>query len=170
MFQRGKGWKLCVGYRYIDFQAKCTCIQCGALFSRELKAWSTSTETVRRAILESSGDSYNLANQERYKCFVLLELVLDHGKRSSLNRGERRCAPTGMLRTVTIVLTLLSVSRTSISNIVDCFPVYLMDEFGSVSYCYIGKVLDDGHDDQIGVWTEMYETYRKVESALTSGW
>lgn len=37
------------------------------------------------------------------------------------------------------------------------------DSLGSVNDCYVGQVLEDGHIEQLGILTEMYELWEEVE-------
>lgn len=65
-------------------------------------------------------------------------------------------------RTATILWTLLSLRKTFISVDQRRFWPYLTDVLEFVNDCNVGKVLDYGHFEQLGVPTESCKAFEDV--------
>lgn len=69
-----------------------------------------------------------------------------------------------MSRTTTNVWTITLNRETYISVDERSFWTCVTDGFLSVHDCYVGRVLDDGHTESLGVPTERYKDFEELDN------
>lgn len=86
-----------------------------------------------------------------------------HSRENVLGGGQRRKVVTGVLRIATSVCRVPSVKKTFMSVNEKGFRTYVMDLFGYVNECEVGKFIEDVCNELLGVSTQRHDVYVEAE-------